>query len=181
MGPTRKRKYARYPSCFGKLDCRGIANVAIKHGMEVITCRKTDWHCHNEVGLYGTSAQMKAVEAEWTSHGNAPKPRGFKGFFPVNLNKPRAEWASVVIAAAKQRAISTKGGRRRCKTRMGRTVTLPPGYRKLRESELPRKSDIAWFDGAGIWEPIDWASVKRHGKRRFKEQANLILRKEATD
>lgn len=176
MSYSRKRKYARYPSCFGELDCLAIMNVAIKHGMEVITCRKPNMHCFNEVGLYGTSAQMRAVEAEWNSHGNTSKPPGFTAVFKVNLKRDRAEWLSVKVAAAKQRAISTKGGVKRCRIRGMRTVTLPLGYRKLRSRELPRKSDIAWDCTAGVFVPIDWADVERIGKRQFKEQAHLILR-----
>jgi hypothetical protein len=175
----RKRKYARYPSCFGKLDCRGIMRIAMKYGMEVIQCRKPALHCYNEVGLYGTREQMEAVEAEWNRHGNTPKPRGFKGYFPVDLKLPRAQWASVLAAAAKERAISTRGGSRKCKTSRGETVRIPPGYRELRPRELPRKTDIAWCYAAAVFEPIDWESVERLGPQRFKEAADLILRKDS--
>lgn len=173
---NRKRKYAKYPSCFGKLDTRGIFNVAVKHGMEVITCRKPDMHCYNEVGLYGTPDQMEAVEAEWTANGNEPKPRGFKAVFKVNLDVPRERWASVEMEAAKVNKISTRGGTVKARTKRGRQVTLPPGYRALRDREMPRKSDIAWNEGAEQFEPIDWEDVERCGKQFFKRHANLIAR-----
>ena len=173
---TRKRKYARYPSYFGKLDCMGLFNVAEKHGMEVIQCYKIDMHVVAEVGLYGTSSQMKAVEAEWAEHGNTLKRGNRKLAFGVDLNRPREQWVSVVMARAKANAVSTKGSRVRRKIR-GRTVRLPPGYRDLRADELPKTSDIAWNEGAEVFEPIDRAAIEYEGKRRFKEMAHLILRR----
>lgn len=171
-----KKKFEKHPSCFGKLDCRGIYAVAVKHGMEVIQCRKGDMMCFNDVGLYGTTSQMKAVEAEWTANGNEPKPRSFKAVFGVNLDLPREQWASVAIAEAKKHAISNEGGTLKCQSRNGDNVTAPPGYRLLAENELPRKSDIAWNSGAQIFEPVDMEGVKHHGEKFFKEHVALLLR-----
>ena len=174
---NHKRKYAKYPSAFGELDCRGIAEVAMKHGMEVISCRKPNFHCFNEIGIYGTSEQMKAVELEWNSYGNEPKPRNFNAYFPVNLAVPRKRWVSVMIVESRKNAISTKGGKERYRTKHGRNLTIPLGYRVLRSREMPSKDDIAWNASAQVFEPIDWGDVKSYGKPFFKKHAVLILRK----
>lgn len=174
----KMQKFEKHPSCFGKLDCRGIMEVALKHGMEVIACRKADMMCFNDVGLYGTVAQMKTVEAEWTANGNEPKPRSFRAVFGVSLDVPREQWVSVKIAEARKRAISNQGGTLKLVARNGDGVTAPMGYRTLKNSELPRKTDIAWNAGAQVWEPVDMESVKQHGLKFYADHANLVLRKD---
>lgn len=152
-------------------------DVAIKHGMEVIECRKPDMHVHNEVGLYGTREQMKAVEAEWTANGNTPKPRNFHAVFKVNLDQPREKWVTTRLAAAKQAAISNEGGTIKLIARNGDEVVAPLGYRSLIRGEIVCKSDIAWDGTAKVWNPVDLEMVEYYGPKRFTECANLILRR----
>lgn len=175
-GVEGKRKYAKWPSALGDLDCHGIYDVAMKHGMEVICCSKPDMCCWNSVGLYGTPSQMQSVEAEWNRHGNKTDRRKPKGAWPVNLDRPRSRWASREIEAAKENKISNRGGTVKARTKGGRTVVLPKGYRLLTGRELPKKSDIAWNEGARQFEPIDYEDVEKVGKKRFKERAYLLAR-----
>lgn len=174
---NQKRKFARYPSCLGDLDTRGIYNVAIEHGMEVIRCYKPDMCCWNSVALYGTAAQMEAVEAAWNAAGNETERGVPKSAWPVSMDIPREQWSSVMIEAARKNKISNQGGTIKARTRMGMIVTLPPGYRVLNGREVPKQSDIAWNDGAEQFEPIDWEDVEKCGKRFFKNHANLLARK----
>jgi hypothetical protein len=175
----KRIKFAKYPSCFGKLDCKGIMEVALKHGMEVIACRKPDMHVHNEVGLYGTRKQMKTVEAEWTANGNTPKPRSFSAVFGVDLNIPKRQWVSVKIAASKKNAIPVTDGWDCDLQHVGKQVKAPKGYRPLRSDELPEASDIAYDLTLELWTPIDSDKFEYYGLQRIKEVSYAILRKES--
>lgn len=95
MPQERKRKYAKYPDCFGKLRLGQLVEVAEKHGMLVMSGSKVGMHVFNEIGLYGTPSQMTAVESEWIANGHKMKPRSFRAIFGVNLKLPRSEWYSV--------------------------------------------------------------------------------------
>ena len=93
-GYTPKRKYARYPVIFGKLDLSGLVDVARNKGMQVITAYKPDMHVCAEIGLYGTPQAMKSTEDEWKAKGHKLKSARRKSLvFGVNLNIPKAEWA----------------------------------------------------------------------------------------
>lgn len=174
--PGAKRKYARYPSCFGKLGCREIADVAEKHGMLVINCFKGDVCCWNSVGLYGTPEQMKAVESEWAENGNELAKRGQRGLRRVSLDTHRSKWATVVNAERRKLALVGDGELFRARGEE-ELVRAPVGYRELTESELPDDGDICWEYGVRAFLLIDLEQLGSAGKARFKERAFLILRK----
>lgn len=91
----RKRKFAKYPDCFGSLSIGGLVKAARRNGMHVIEAYKPGMHVYNEIGLFGTATQMLATEADWVKHGHEMKPRGFSAVFGVNLRRQRADWLSV--------------------------------------------------------------------------------------
>lgn len=89
---AQRLKFAKYPCCFGERKLRDLCVVAQGLGMEVIAAYKPNMHVYNEIGLYGTRSQMKAVEAEWAKTGNTLKPRSFTAVFGVCLEIPREHW-----------------------------------------------------------------------------------------
>lgn len=89
----RKRRYARYPLCFGKLSLRELCEVARKHGMQIISGIKPDMHVCNEIGLYGTASAMQATEQEWADAGHELRRFEKSLQFGVKLSLPRERWA----------------------------------------------------------------------------------------
>jgi len=134
-------------------------------------------HVYNEIGLYGTASQMKATESDWEAAGNTLKPRGFRSVFGVPLKRARKDWVDTQIAEAKERALSTRGGRMVRLWHGGGRVRAPKGYRLLVDSEFPLESDVAWNAGANVWEPIDGKSLHSCGPQNFKKRAYGIIRK----
>jgi hypothetical protein len=95
---TGMKRFAKYPSCFGDLCLGALCSIARRHGMYVITASRPNMHCYNEIGLYGTTEQMKAVTEEWAAHGNVLKPRSFRAVFEINKNIPAANWLDIPAA-----------------------------------------------------------------------------------
>jgi hypothetical protein len=67
------KRFDKYPSVFGKLCLGALCAIARRHGMYVIAGYKPSMHVYNEIGLYGTSEQMKAVAEAWTAKGSSPR------------------------------------------------------------------------------------------------------------
>lgn len=93
--PEKRRRFAVYPSCFGRLSLGGLVIVARREGMQVISASKPDMHAFNEIGLFGTPTQKRAVVRTWNLYGNELKPRSFHAHFPVRLDLPRGKWLDV--------------------------------------------------------------------------------------
>jgi hypothetical protein len=94
----RKRRYAKYPSCFGSLDILHLCYVAQDNGMAVVAAYKPNMHCYNEISLFGTSEAMAKTEAAWAAAGNELKPRGERNLvFGVNKSLPRDKWIDSAI------------------------------------------------------------------------------------
>lgn len=93
MITERKRRFARYPLCFGKFSLRELCEVARKHGMQIISGIKPGMNVCNEIGLYGTPSAMRATEQEWAEAGHELKrfKRGLQ--LGVTLSLPRELWA----------------------------------------------------------------------------------------
>ena len=89
--------FEKYPSCFGKLCLGDLCAVAWRHGMLITTASKPDMHCYNEIGLYGTSEQMKAVVVEWEASGNKLKPHSFTAVMGVH-HPPVSKWIGIPTA-----------------------------------------------------------------------------------
>ena len=87
-----KRKWKRWV-LMGKLSLMELVNVARKQGMVCICAFKMSMFVHNQIGLYGTSKQMKATEKTWRSKGHNVTNRKPSYAFSIDLNKPREEWA----------------------------------------------------------------------------------------
>lgn len=95
----RTRRWAKYPCCFGRLTLVGLVTAARDQGMLCIQALKPDMHVYNEIGLFGTSSQMRATEDIWRSNGHELKPRKFTAFAEVDLGRPRADWAEWELKA----------------------------------------------------------------------------------
>jgi hypothetical protein len=170
-------KFAKYPSCFGKLDLRALCEVARKHGMKIICASKPDMHVHNEIGLAGTAAAMKKTEAEWAAHGNTPKPRGFKAVFGVNLDRKEEDWVDNVLAAACAAKLPIGKGWPFKLLHNGTDVMAPEGWRKLKASELPESTDFAWNREVEGWAPVLSKDIEDYGAEGLKEVMHGIIRK----
>jgi len=93
------KRFEKYPSCFGKLSLAALCMVARRHGMYVIAGYKPNMHVYNEIGLYGTPEQMRAVEEVWTKAGNKLKPRSFRAVFGVRVKHiPPSKWLDIPTA-----------------------------------------------------------------------------------
>jgi len=88
-----KKKFAKYPSCFGEYDLKGLCDIARKNGMKIIVAYKPDMHVSCEIGLYGTQIQMTKTEKQWDKAGNTLMKfkRGLQ--FGLDLATPESEWA----------------------------------------------------------------------------------------
>lgn len=88
----QKKKFAKYPSIFGKYNLKELIEVARKNGMTIITARKPGMHVCAEIGLYGTKAQMEKTEKQWNKAGNEIERFNRGKHFEVNLKIPKTEW-----------------------------------------------------------------------------------------
>jgi hypothetical protein len=85
------KRFARW-IVIGPLDVLELVNVARKHGMRCIAGFKPGMCAFNEIGLYGTSEQMKSTEADWKKAGCKPLSRQPRAAFGFNLNAPEEAW-----------------------------------------------------------------------------------------
>ena len=87
----RKRKWKRWV-LIGPLSLRQLAAVARNKGMRVIHASKCSMCVHNQIGLYGTSAQMRQTEKEWACYGHEITNRQPSYAFSCPVDIPEAEW-----------------------------------------------------------------------------------------
>jgi hypothetical protein len=175
--PNRKRKFRRWVE-IGRRDQNAIYRLALEAGLEVVTCSKANFCCWYGVGLYGTPAQAKAFDSELAASGQKSESRMLRGAWEIYIDRPRAEWYSVVIEASRANRIDNSGGTRTIIVH-GQTVTLPRGYRPLKSQEEPRDTDIAWNDGpAQQWERIDLENAEeKRGSKPLRDVFHAIARK----
>lgn len=127
------RAFEKHPSCFGKLDCYSLCEVARRNGMMIISAAKANMHCFNDIALWGTPAAMKKTEAEWTAAGNEPKPRNFKAVFSVNLATDYKDWTEHTLPP-----IGHQRGEK----------IIPEDYKTISGDEIVKDYDLAWN---GVW------------------------------
>lgn len=87
----RKRKWKRWV-LIGKLSLKELADVARENGMRIICGFKVPMCVHNQIGLYGTSAQMKATGRAWAGHGHKITNRQPSYAFSISVDKHKTEW-----------------------------------------------------------------------------------------
>ncbi len=87
----QKRKWKRWV-LMGKLSLRELVEVARKQGMIIIHGSKVSMCVHNQIGLYGTSAQMKQTERVWIEKGHEVTSRQPSYAFSCNVDIPRDQW-----------------------------------------------------------------------------------------
>jgi hypothetical protein len=173
-----KKKFARYPSCVGELDCQGLCDMARKNGMKIISACKPGMDLFSQIGLYGTAAQMEKTEREWTAAGNELKPAKFKSVFRVNLNIPEEDWEDTVTEWFRAHAVEVGSNGWQCKLAFnGGAVLAPQGYRKLRASEPTTINDIAWHADLGLWTAIRQKDIDHCGAADYAKFAYCVLRK----
>lgn len=168
-------KFAKYPSCFGKLNLSELCDIARKHGITMISACKPNMHCFNEIGLSATAAAMKLTEAEWTAAGNKPKPRGFSGILGVDLNIPEDQWMDTLLATAQAAKLPITHGWP-FTLQGGEVVTAPDGWRVLTVKELPTAKDFAWHLEIKGWTPLLAKDLEYYGPKRLKEVMYGIIR-----
>ncbi len=87
----KRRKWKRWV-LMGKLSLRELVDVARDKGMRCICAHKVSMCVHNQIGLYGTSEQMKQTEKWWIDNGHKVVNRQPSYAFSCNVDKPEAEW-----------------------------------------------------------------------------------------
>ena len=60
--------------------------------MLVICGFKIPMFAHNQIGLYGTSEQMKATENIWKDSGHKVTGRQPGHAYSINVDKPKKDW-----------------------------------------------------------------------------------------
>ena len=103
---NRKRRWARYVS-IGPCDLTRLVWIARRNGLLCISARKPDMHFYNEIGLYGTRAQVEATEREWrairsgeTRLGHEVLARKPSAAFGVHLERARDQWTEKELPEA---------------------------------------------------------------------------------
>ena len=99
------RRFARWVSVVGNCDhARGqtfaLVEIARSQGMLCIEGFKPGMHYWHEIGLFGTHAQMKAVEAAWLENGHEVRSKKPSGALGLNLTIPKQEWVDQPKGAA---------------------------------------------------------------------------------
>lgn len=87
-----KKKFARYPSVFGKYSLTELCDIARKNGMKIIVAYHPDMHVSNEIGLYGTQSQMIKTESEWGKGDKDLLKFNRRNVFGVSLTMPKNKW-----------------------------------------------------------------------------------------
>ncbi len=87
----KRRKWKRWV-LMGKLSLKELVDVARGEGMKCICGNKVSMCVHNQIGLYGTSQQMKQTEKRWNDNGHKVVNRQPGFAFSCNVNIPESEW-----------------------------------------------------------------------------------------
>ena len=77
----RTRIYTKYPTCFGKLGLRGLADAAEANGMAVLGAYKPGFCCWNTLIVRGTPEAMRKTTDDWEAEGHEVPPRKPPGAF----------------------------------------------------------------------------------------------------
>ena len=96
---SARRRYVRYPSCFGGVDARGHVAIIRAAGAVVIQAYKMDMCCWYTVQLWGTPEQMVKIEEAWKAAKVDVPPRKPSGAWDANRKLPRAQWLDTKITA----------------------------------------------------------------------------------
>ena len=87
----KRRKWKRWV-VIGKLSLQELADVARANNMRII-CGFTVGGCvHYQIGLYGTSDQMKQTQKRWIDNGHEVVNRQPSYAFSCDVDKPEADW-----------------------------------------------------------------------------------------
>ncbi len=86
-----KRKWKRWV-LMGKLNLNEMVEIARKQGMIIISGSKVSMCVHYQIGLYGTSAQMKQTEGAWIESGHKVTNRQPGYAFSCDVDIPRSGW-----------------------------------------------------------------------------------------
>ena len=87
----KKRKWKRWV-LIGKLSLKELVDVARDEGMRCICGNKVSMCVHNQIGLHGTSEQMKRTEKRWIGNGHKVVNRQPSYAFSCNVDIPEARW-----------------------------------------------------------------------------------------
>lgn len=87
----RKHKWKRWV-LMGSLSLKELVDVARQKGMRCICAYKISMCVHNQIGLYGTSEQMKLTETQWIGNGHEITNRQPTYAFSCDVDKPQKKW-----------------------------------------------------------------------------------------
>ena len=85
------RKWKRWV-LMGKLSLTELVDIARSNGMMVICGYKVSMCVHNQIGLYGTSEQMKQTEQTWSENGHEVASRQPSYAFSCDVDISRDKW-----------------------------------------------------------------------------------------
>lgn len=174
----RGKKFAKYPSIFGKLKLAELCQVARDHGMVVICGCKPDMHCRAEIGLYGTPEAMALTEDIWEAAGNDKKKPGERGTFKVDLDRKQEDWVDVQEATALRTAVPVLK-KTAWKFQLGHgagEVDAPGGWRKLKKGEVPAAGDISYNCKMQVWHPVKPKDLEYYSPEGYLKNAYGVIR-----
>ena len=85
-----KRKWKRWVLLVSPTK---LLETAKSVGMACISCGTVSMCVHTQIGLYGTSEQIKKLEAIWKEKKYEFVNRQPTYAFDITVNKPREDWA----------------------------------------------------------------------------------------
>ena len=76
----------------GRLDLKQLVDIARNTGMRCICAFKYGMFVHNQIGLYGTSSQMKQTEKIWAGKGHKFTNRQPSHAYSCRVDVPETRW-----------------------------------------------------------------------------------------
>ncbi len=87
-----KRKWKRWVVAYCKPSLKELVDIARNNGMKCIKAFKMSMFTHFQIGLYGTSDQMRATEKRWLADKVEFTNREPTHAFAINVDIPVQKW-----------------------------------------------------------------------------------------
>ena len=88
-----KKKWKRWAVL---VDTIKLVDIARSNGMCCICGFKAPMFVHSQIGLYGTSEQMRLTEKQWEKNGYDFTSRQPSHAYSIDVDKPQKDWVDPV-------------------------------------------------------------------------------------
>ena len=88
-----KKKWKRWAGLVNTIE---LVDIARNNGMRCICGFKVPMYVHSQIGLYGTSKQMRLTEKQWKEKGYDFVNRQPSYAYPINVDKPQKDWVDPI-------------------------------------------------------------------------------------